>query len=101
MEANRGVPGPAHDDRAPLREARKPSRSSSKLDSSYAYSAELDASIQSRTPDQSGMPSPNTTPGAPAGSGFLPPPPSLNGLPSYPVGLQGREREIEVMLSTT
>src|SRR6266536_6253308 len=68
-----------------------------KLDSVCAYSAELDAWIESRKPDRSGTPSPNATLGAPVRSGFLPPPPSLSGLPSWPVGLLGRAREIELL----
>ena len=69
----------------------------SKLDSVYAYPSELDAWIESRKPDQSGTPSPNATPGAPARSGFLAAPPSLSGLPPWPVVLLGREREIELL----
>jgi hypothetical protein len=69
----------------------------SKLDSVYAHSAELDAWIESRKPDQSGTSQPEVTSSSSAPSGFLPPPPSLSGLPPWPVCLLGREREIELL----
>ena len=69
----------------------------SKLDSVFAYSAELDTWLESRHPDPPRSAPLAEMPGLPSGSAPLPPPPALTSMPPWHVALLGREREIEVL----